>query len=250
MPTNEAFRSHPGPQWQERLPNLRIVRAAERGSASYARNTGIHAAQGEYLLFCDADDVAEETWIESLVEALKGYDVVSGPIAKDALNPHLPEAYVRHQQTGLPVNAWNHRAFAPSGNLGVRKAVALAIGGFDESMDPCEDQDFSWRAADSGARLGFSHGAVVQVRVRESLAAAWRQAFGWGLGSMKLYVRHRGDRLSLRLSAWTLFAMELARFFWLLPRVVTRHGRYNWVASAGILAGQLRGMLRKRASSG
>ena len=40
-----------------RIPHLRLVDASARRGASYARNIGVNAATGEYILFCDADDV-------------------------------------------------------------------------------------------------------------------------------------------------------------------------------------------------
>lgn len=40
------------------------------GGVSDARNTGIKAARGKYLMFCDADDYVAETWIEKLVNMI------------------------------------------------------------------------------------------------------------------------------------------------------------------------------------
>jgi glycosyltransferase involved in cell wall biosynthesis len=115
-------------QGQSRLPNLRVIRATEKHNSGYARNAGMRAARGQYLLFCDADDMVEPDWIRSLAEALKVYDLAGGVMAYDALNPGIRKELLPKPQTGLPVNAWNNRAFVPSGNRGVRRAVALAIG--------------------------------------------------------------------------------------------------------------------------
>lgn len=47
------------------LPNLRVVQAHEHRSAAYARNVGAAIANGDFLAFCDADDVVEKDWLYS-----------------------------------------------------------------------------------------------------------------------------------------------------------------------------------------
>jgi len=43
-------------QYQDKLPNLRIVDSSDQRGAAHARNVGALAAAGEALAFCDADD--------------------------------------------------------------------------------------------------------------------------------------------------------------------------------------------------
>lgn len=240
-------------EWQERLPNLRVIKAVGQQSASYARNVGLQAAKGACVLFCDADDLVENDWVHAMVVALKGHDLVGGAMAYDALNLGGPKDLIfigngvpikrsddAPNSRGLPAMPWNNRPFVPSGNLGVRRPTALAIGGFDPSMDPCEDQDFSWRAADIGATLGYAPGAIVQIRQRDSFEHLWRQRVRWGSGSAALFLRHREKRFPVR-ALLSLIGQSLMRMR--IPKLMSRSGRRSWVSSIAILVGQLGGLV-------
>src|SRR5690349_18587996 len=52
--------------FRNRMPLLRIVDASSRRGAAYARNAGARAACGAALLFCDADDVMGEGYLEAM----------------------------------------------------------------------------------------------------------------------------------------------------------------------------------------
>ncbi|MGY3662873.1 MAG: glycosyltransferase family 2 protein [Roseburia sp. 1XD42-69] len=47
----------------------------ENGGVSSARNTGIEMASGEYLMFADADDMAEPFWVKRMVELAEQWNV-------------------------------------------------------------------------------------------------------------------------------------------------------------------------------
>ncbi len=65
---------------------VRIVDSSDCRSASHARNVGARAADGELLLFCDADDIADRQWIEQLSAALDFYGAVGGFLDEDVLS--------------------------------------------------------------------------------------------------------------------------------------------------------------------
>src|SRR4051812_33344836 len=64
--------------WRPELPHLRVVDAGASGGPAAARNRGAAAAEGEFLAFCDADDIVTPDWLASLVEAGLDHDIVTG----------------------------------------------------------------------------------------------------------------------------------------------------------------------------
>lgn len=53
-------------------PRFRVIHKKNEG-VSVARNTGIEAAQGEYIIFVDADDVCQKTYFEKMVQTMNEY---------------------------------------------------------------------------------------------------------------------------------------------------------------------------------
>lgn len=49
---------------------IRIIHKAKNEGASAARNTGIDAAKGSYIMFCDSDDYVSPMWCQILYDAI------------------------------------------------------------------------------------------------------------------------------------------------------------------------------------
>ena len=176
-----------------RLPSLRIVDASDRRGINHARNAGARAARGDLLVFCDADDVVADGWVDALVRAARSADVVGGRLAWDRLNDPLACAWrpaPRPQGLGA---THGFLPYAPGGNLAVWTRVARELGWDERFRYASSDQEFGWRAQLAGYRLGFAPDAVVHQRFRAGLGAmAWQQ-FVHGVSGAKV-VRAFRDR--------------------------------------------------------
>lgn len=53
-------------------PNISVIHK-KNGGVSSARNTGLMAASGKYIMFCDSDDYVETEWCSSLMRMIESY---------------------------------------------------------------------------------------------------------------------------------------------------------------------------------
>lgn len=121
---------------------LRVLTEPERG-VSRARNTGLHAAQGHYLAFLDADDTWEPTFLEKMHAALSvqpdaaiaycGWQNLSPDGVR--CQPFIPPEYEGPDKLErlLVNNRWPIHAVL------ARRADVLSVGGFDSRLFIAED---------------------------------------------------------------------------------------------------------------
>jgi glycosyltransferase involved in cell wall biosynthesis len=229
-------------RWAHRLPKLSIVDASERSGSSFARNLGTVNATGDFLAFCDADDVVVPDWLASLAAAARDFDAVTGRQDGSEINPEVVQSWRPPRVEGLPRSGF--LPYAPSCNLGVWATVFAATGGFDEEYPQSHDVEWSWRAQLASFTLGFAPGAVVHYRYRASPRGVARQAFVSGLDSARLYrdYRARGlkrPRLTRTLRTWAWIVVRVP-YLWSPAR------RGIWIRRAGESAGRLAGSVRFR----
>jgi GT2 family glycosyltransferase len=121
-------------------------------SVAQLRNAAARQARGRQLAFIDADHVVGPGWLSAATDTLRstGAAAVGAPYLPQADGTWVQRAYDRFRthQEGVHEVEW-----LGSGNLCVRKDAFDAIGGFDESLETCEDVDLCNRLRQGGHRL-------------------------------------------------------------------------------------------------
>jgi hypothetical protein len=125
------------------LPGLRV---------SALRNRAAAAAAADLLAFVDADHELGAGWIAAARDAMRD----PGVGAAGAIYTSPASGTWTQRMFGVLRGRTIGRADTPwlgSGNLVVRRDAFLEIGGFDETLETCEDVDFCQRLRASGRRL-------------------------------------------------------------------------------------------------
>ncbi len=140
------------------------------GGASAARNAGIEAALGSWVLFLDADDWLSADFLARMRRRLKddnnadaaygSYQRVttSGAFCRPSFNSLIADRPldVFARECGIAIHA-----------IVLRKSCVMDIGGFDVSLKTCEDWDLWQRLARNGARFIAEPEALVFYRMRK-----------------------------------------------------------------------------------
>jgi glycosyltransferase involved in cell wall biosynthesis len=221
---------------------LRVVDASARPGSSFARNVGAEEARGDFLVFCDADDVVTPGWLEALATAATEYDAVTGPQDATGLNDAEVQMWRSPRAVTLPTSGF--LPYAPSCNLGVWADVYKRTGGFDETYPQAHDVEWSWRAQLLSYTLGFAPNAVVHYRYRDTLRGVARQAYASGFDAAHLYRDYRKSGMG-----HPSFPSALRVWVWLVaraPYLATRARRGIWMRRAGEAWGRIVGSARFR----
>jgi glycosyltransferase involved in cell wall biosynthesis len=225
--------------YQKNIPNLRVFSALNGQSASYARNTGATIALGEFLIFCDGDDIVAPTWVEAMYEALSHHDFVASRFDYQRLNGTF--GVQRDQLQQLNPKFLPH---AGGCGIGIRASVHEAIGGFDENIKFLEDMEYCFRVQIAGYPLVYAEHALIHIRERQDAWLGFRQAQQWGEYFPIICEKYKSHGLN-KLSPWSIapkYLLILARS----ARYLLRGDIKSCLRPIGWSLGYLKGCVRHR----
>ena len=225
-------------EYEQLDPRIASLLANAMNTPGYSRNAGVAIARASKLAFCDADDVVEPDWVETMAAALDEHAVVQGKIDYTMLNP--PWMHEVRGSTAVDRLGYTDGVFpyVVSACLGVRRQAFDLAGGFDEQMRVGQDVEFSWRLFQAGIDVGFDERVQVNYRLRTTASANFRQSTNYGRARMEI-------RRRMRAAGFTdVVGVKWRNLLWLARHVgttITRAGRYRWLVVAGNLWGEIRG---------
>ena len=174
------------------------------------RNNGARVARGELLAFVDADHELSAGWTAAAIRVMQDTSVSA---AGDDYDAPGDGTWVQRMYDNLRAR---HASVAPvdwlpSGNLIVRRQVFDSVGGFDTSLESCEDVDFCRRLREAGGRLvadpalrSIHHGDPRTLRAL-FLAELWR-----GRDNLRVTLRDRANLRSLAGVGLTMMYLPVA----------------------------------------
>ena len=178
---------------------VHLLTQANQGPAA-ARNLGVSHAQGEILLFTDADCVPSRNWIEAMVAPFADPRIVG---AKGVYRTRQRELVARFVQLEYEDKYDKMRVepyidFVDTYSAAYRKSVFQENGGFDPVFPQAsgEDIDFSWRLSRKGHKMVFAPNAVVYHRHVASVLDYVRRKYYVGYWRVLMYRHHPGKMMS------------------------------------------------------
>jgi GT2 family glycosyltransferase len=156
------------------------------------RNKAAAVARGDVLAFVDADHEIAPEWIAGAVDVLRDERIaaVGAIYSAPAAGTSIQRTYgvLRGRTVGRHETAW-----LSSGNLAVRRIAFEQIGGFDESLETCEDVELcqrlhvaGWRVV-ADERLWSVHKGDPKTLRELFVSERWR-----GRDNLRVSLRHVG----------------------------------------------------------
>jgi glycosyltransferase involved in cell wall biosynthesis len=234
------------------------VEAALAGRPGSARNRGAELAQGDPIIFLDADCTPVTEWMRRILAAHdRGADVVGGSLA---IRPDLPASarcdyycgsYLVHP--GRPSGWVRHH---PPPNISVRRAAFEATQRFSEGPPYTmvnEERIWQGELLRAGGKIFFEPQAVAYHENRPGLLNLVRRSYRWGYSSIACKAETGATRfpwlfrypivavigsipMALAHSEYALFHWVRAGVFeplWMAPGILLAHLSYGIGATAG-----------------
>jgi GT2 family glycosyltransferase len=196
---------------EKKFPRIRWTQGPRRGPAAN-RNHGARLASTDWLAFLDDDCEPQADWLDAILRAADGADIVEG---KTICPDKRDDPFEEHVENLMGGVLW-------SCNFGVARDVFFQIGGFDEDFLEAggEDMELAWRVRQRGHRVVFSEEAVVEHPARR---ITWRTLCKrlWRLRWFVLFRLKTGVRTSLTADA----CMDLLRTTF---HLASRFDRARW----------------------
>ena len=173
--------------WEVLAAAAEITALREPGAGiARGRNLAVAAAAHDVLAVTDADCILEPEWLERILSPIeRGADVSAGfyrPLASTPLQRWAAATSIPDREELRP--GW----MPSSRSIAFRREAWEVVGGYPEWLEVGEDMWFDHRLVERGMRIDLAPDAVVVWRIREGLAATWRQytryAEGDGLAGM------------------------------------------------------------------
>lgn len=152
-----------------RHKDVRVIRQENRGLAA-ARNTGLHASSGDYLVFLDADDRLLPNALNAGVSCLNEHPecaFVYGRYYHIAADGSPLRRETSHIENADYAALLRFNVIGMHATVMYRRPVLESLGGFDTSFGACEDYELYLRIT-RGFPISSHRHTVAEYRIHDA----------------------------------------------------------------------------------
>lgn len=152
-------------EFQKKIKNLYFF-SVERRNVSFQRNFGSQKAQGQYLIFLDADSRISNSFIKNLKKEIsKSHYLIYLPAIKPQSLSYQDIFLFNATNLIIELSQLTPKPFSSGGSIIIQKDFFHFLGGFDEKLFLAEDHEIIQRAK----KMGVSAKFLRNIKVRFSL---------------------------------------------------------------------------------
>lgn len=214
----------------------RVIVSTARNVAEL-RNHGVLAAQAPLVAFIDADHRVGRGWVAAALDAMADRSVVGAgaPYHAPADGTWVQRAYdgFRSHRGETAPTEW-----LGAGNLVVRRTAFDAVGGFDTSLESCEDVDLCIRLRAAGRLLSVPAMHSTHYGDPETLTRLFRSELWRGRDNVRVSLRAPWSIRNIVSTALPIVQLALLAAL-LIGLVLGARGVWLVVAAAVALAGSI-----------
>jgi O-antigen biosynthesis protein len=185
--------------------DVQVISTPNQG-LSQARNEGLAASRGEFVVYIDDDAYPPPPWLKYLAFAFLRSDhaCIGGPNYVPPEDGWVGQCVADSPGGPLHVLLTDETAeHVPGCNMAFRRSRLAAIGGFDPLYRTAgDDVDVCWRLQDQGWTIGFTAAAMVWHHRRATVKRYWRQQVGYGKAEALLEHKWPGRFTALGHMTW------------------------------------------------
>ncbi len=206
-----------------RYPSVQVVENKLRHAAG-GRNAGIQAANGELIVFLDADCIADRDWLQEihnafLQEELDGCGACILPFPSD----NRCEQFWGHLSLQLLMNYGDQPYYVKNKTL--NEAFITASCAYTKDLltklnyfsnyfaNNAEDIDLCWRALEAGAKLKYIPSAKILAHSPTTVAGICKKSFRNGISSSKLQKTYSNSRINFDKYLYKALGKNLIHIF-------------------------------------
>lgn len=165
---------------------VKLIRQSNAGAAS-ARNTGIHNAKGELIIFLDSDCTVNRDWVNLHVrEHIKNPEAecIGGAFAIPDVTTcnffELCDYYSSWYEQNPKCSPSSNYEYLPSTNISFRKLMLEKINGFDATLKTGEDVEICQRIRKEGKQILFRPHIQIYHYGRRNFVDFLKHHYRWG----------------------------------------------------------------------